>query len=108
MLARSPRTVSQAEAALAAPFAGFAEVEVFPTFAGKAAAYASRLVRHHPLVDGNKRAARVVMREFVMRNGRSWRAAPGGDDEEAEVIEQLAAGTLAEADFIAWVADRID
>ncbi|MFI5037567.1 MAG: hypothetical protein ACHP93_03730, partial [Solirubrobacterales bacterium] len=52
-LARIPRVVSLAEAALAAPFAGFGDFEVFPTLHERAAIYCSRITTYHPLPDGN-------------------------------------------------------
>jgi hypothetical protein len=41
------------ESALAAPFAGFGDHELYPESATKAAILCSRLVRNHPLTDGN-------------------------------------------------------
>jgi hypothetical protein len=43
-LSRIPRVVALAQSALAAPFAGFGEVELFPEFAAKAAIYCARIV----------------------------------------------------------------
>lgn len=106
-LARIERVVIEAEGALAAPWAGFGDVEVFPGLEAKAAIYASRILRHHSLVDGNKRTAFLVMVEFVERNGRAWTQPAGGQDEQAEAIERLAAGFLREDHFMAWVRDRI-
>jgi death-on-curing protein len=56
-LARIPRVISLAEAALGAPFAGFGEHELFPAIHEKAAVYCARIATYHPLPDGNKRAA---------------------------------------------------
>jgi len=101
------RVLVLAESALAAPFAGFGDVEVFPEFHQKAAIYGSRIIRYHPLPDGNKRAAYDVMREFIERNGGSFVHGPGGLMETAEVIERVAAGTMGERAFIDWVGERI-
>lgn len=70
-LARMPRVVALAESALAAPFAGYGEVALHPTLVGEATIYASRIVRYHPLPDGNKRAAYDVMVEFIERNAHA-------------------------------------
>jgi death-on-curing protein len=107
LLARNPHLMSQAAASLLAPFSGFGDVEVFPGFHAKAAIYCSRIVRYHPLADGNKRAGYAVMREFIARNGYEWTQPHGGEDEIASVIEVLTAGMLAEDEFIAWVAERL-
>jgi death-on-curing protein len=106
-LARMPRVVVLAESALAAPFAGFGDVELFPALHEKAAVYASRVVRYHPLPDGNKRTAYDVMREFIERNGATFTHGAGGLMETAEAIERLAAQDLSETEFIAWVGERL-
>jgi death-on-curing protein len=108
-LARMDRVVALVQSALAAPFAGFGDVELFPTFEAKAAIYCARLVSYHPLPDGNKRTAYDVMIEFVERNGRTWTHPHGGLDETAGMIERLAGEPppLSEEDFVAWAARRI-
>jgi death-on-curing protein len=106
-LARMDRVVALASAALAAPFAGFGDVEVFPAFEAKAAVYCSRIVKYHPLADANKRTGYDVMREFIDRNERTF-SHPNGDlMATAEMIERLAASTATEDEFIAWVTERI-
>src|SRR2546423_15470618 len=76
------------ESALAAPFMGFGDTEFYPELHVKAAILCSRIVRNHPLPDGNKRTGYLVMREFVERNGRTWTT--GDQDEAADIIEALA------------------
>ena len=56
----------------------------------KAAVLCSRLLRNHPLPDGNKRVAYLCMIELIRRNGREWRPARTGA-ERAEMVERLAA-----------------
>ena len=106
-LARMDRVVQLAESALAAPFAGYGDVELHPTFAGKAAIYASRILRYHPLPDGNKRTGYDVMVEFIERNDYRFEHPPGGLMETAEMVEKLAAELITEAEFAAWLADRV-
>lgn len=93
---------ASAESALAAPYAGFGDTEFYPEAPTKAAILCSRLVRNHPLPDGNKRAAYVCMREFLNRHGVHW--VRPADDEVAETIEQLAAREITEEQFVLWVA----
>jgi death-on-curing protein len=95
-----------AESALAAPFAGFADTDFYPDPATKAAILCSRLVRNHPLPDGNKRVAYLAMREFLARNRIEWQR-PDDEDATAEAIERLAARETSEEDFAAWVARGI-
>jgi death-on-curing protein len=103
-LARAAR-LGAAASALAAPFASLPDDrgDRYPALADKAAVLCSRLVRNHPLPDGNKRVALLAMLELIARNGGSWTPPPGGQDEIAATLEQLAARTLSEASFAAWV-----
>lgn len=93
------------ESALAAPYAGFGDVDLFPEFQQRAGILCSRLIRNHPLPDGNKRSALVTMIDFVQRNGYEF------DDSDqhdvAQTIEKLAARLVSEEQFVAWVQTRI-
>ena len=106
-LARMDRVIQLAESALAAPFAGYGEFELYPDLADRAAIYASRIARNHPLPDGNKRTAYDVMVEFIERNGAVFEHPPEGLMATAEMIERLAAQTVTEDEFRAWVRDRM-
>ena len=48
-----------AESELATPAAGFGGVEMYPDLSTKAAVLGVRLVKNHPLIDGNKRVGFV-------------------------------------------------
>lgn len=98
--------VDLAESALAAPFSGFGNREHYPTVAIKAAVLCLRLVRNHPLPDGNKRIAYICMREFIARNDLEWKRPP--DSEAAEMVERLAGRTIGESEFAAWVARHVE
>jgi death-on-curing protein len=63
-----------AESALYAPAATFAGVELYPDLTTKARVLVIHLVKNHPLLDGNKRAAYLAMLEFLARNGRRFHA----------------------------------
>jgi death on curing protein len=94
---------------LASPFAAEADgrPDPYPALADKAAVLCSRLVRNHPLPDGNKRVALLAMLELVDRNGGRWTPPSGGQDEVAATIEDLATRELSEAAFAAWVRARV-
>src|ERR1700735_786504 len=77
-LARIPRVVNLASAAIAAPLAGFGDHELFPEIHEKAAVYCARIATYHPLPDGNKRTAYDVMREFLDGNGVPFGHPPDG------------------------------
>ncbi len=96
--------IGLAESALHAPFAGWGPDDLYPAVTDKAAILCSRLVRNHPLVDGNKRVAYEAMQEFLFRNGYQW--VPPADDEVVDTIQSLTAGTLSEQDFAPWVAQH--
>jgi death on curing protein len=106
-LACIPRVIYLAEAALKAPFAASADFDAFPSLHEKAAVYCARIATYHPLPDGNKRTAYDVMREFLDRNEVDFSHPPGGLDQTAQAIEDLAANVLSEKDFAAWVLRRI-
>jgi len=93
------------ESALQAPFAGWGDIDVYPTLSEQAAVLCSRLVRNHPLIDGNKRAAYVTMVEFIARNGGEF--VPPGARETVDTIEALAAREISEEQFAAWVDRNI-
>jgi death-on-curing protein len=94
-----------AEAALGAPYSGIADREFFPTTAEKIGVLGYRLVRYHPFTDGNKRTARVAMRELALRYGLRW--ADHSEDDAVTTMIQAASGALPEEQFIAWVAKRV-
>ena len=104
-LIRFDRLVNAAESALAAPRAGFGETEAYPAFAIKAGVLCSRLIRNHPLPDGNKRVAYLCLVEFVERNGFEWDSRD--PDDVVRTLIGAAARAVSEAELIAWIETRI-
>ncbi|HXE43772.1 MAG TPA: Fic family protein [Conexibacter sp.] len=98
--------VARAESALAAPFAGFDDTEMYPDLVTRAAILCSRLLRNHPLPDGNKRVAYLCMIELIRRNGATWRPV-ASERERVDMIERLAARQLDEAGFVTWLAAQV-
>ncbi|HEV2754086.1 MAG TPA: type II toxin-antitoxin system death-on-curing family toxin [Solirubrobacteraceae bacterium] len=93
-----------AESALAAPFAGFGDEEAYPTLALKAAVLLERLVRNHPLPDGNKRTALAMTIDFLDLNGCAW-----GDPDVAgdvEAVLRVAAGEAELEEIVSWIRRR--
>lgn len=99
--------IAAAESALAAPFAGVADRAFYPDPIDRAAICCSRLVRNHPLVDGNKRVAYVTLRYMLLAAGFDLQLPDRDKDEGAVAIERLAARDLSEADFAQWVRDQV-
>ena len=100
-----------AESALHAPSASFGGVEFYPDLVTKAAVLCTRIVKNHPLPDGNKRVGFVSMIEFCLRNGLTWTPPPGDEDGEASarVILELAAGSGDEdavGALAEWIRER--
>jgi death-on-curing protein len=102
---RHAMNIGSAESALAAPFASYDGVEFYADPAAKIAILGSRIVRNHPLPDGNKRLARVSMRMFASLNHFEW--VERDEDRAAFMIERLAARTLSEEDFTTYIAMRL-
>jgi death on curing protein len=67
-----------------------------------AAAYGYGLAKNHPFIDGNKRAALAVASIFLEINGFSLDAP---EPQAVVIIEQLAAGNLAEIELAQWLSD---
>jgi death on curing protein len=65
-----------------------------------AAAYTAGIVRNHPFVDGNKRTGLILGALFLELNGYNFTAS---EEAAAQAVMALAAGTLDEAAFSAWV-----
>jgi death-on-curing protein len=72
--------------------------------AALAAAYAFGIARNHPFVDGNKRAAFLVVVTFLGLNGVDFLV---GEAEAATIIRDLAAGLVAEEGLARWIRDNL-
>jgi death-on-curing protein len=96
--------VGLAQSALAAPRAGFGDVELYPTLLEKAAVLLERLARNHPLPDGNKRTAFIVTGLFLEANGRPLQGA--APDVDVPHVERVAAGEANPTEIIDWLQTR--
>jgi death on curing protein len=98
--------VPGAESALAAPFANFAGIDFYDEPVERAAICCSRIIRNHPLPDGNKRVGYECMREMLERGGFPW---PRPSQDAAEIagrVEALAAREMSERAFVNWARIR--
>ena len=105
---RAAAKLGGAESALAAPFAGFGDTAFYTDPAQRAAIVCSRIIRNHPLPDGNKRTGYLCMLVQLQRAGLTFTHPEGGQDETADVIEALAASELSEEAFVEWVRGRTE
>src|SRR5690554_3638104 len=92
------------DSALARPQQLYAYGEPPPDLADLAASLAFGLARNHPFVDGNKRTAAVACEVFIELNGGVLHAS---DVELYPAYIALAEGSLPEAEFAAWLRERI-
>ncbi len=65
-----------------------------------AAAYTVGIIRNHPFLDGNKRVGFLLGVLFLEMNGYRFTAT---EEDAAQAILSLAAGTLDEIAFAAWM-----
>jgi death-on-curing protein len=86
------------ESALAHPrnHAGYGAADL----AGLGALYALAIARNHPFVDGNKRAAFVVLEIFLILNGFELLAS---DAEATVMMIEMSAGAISDDVFMDWV-----
>lgn len=63
------RDIGLLDSALARPSASMFGTDAYPNLATKAAGLLESLARNHPLFDGNKRTAWILMVQFVWLNG---------------------------------------
>lgn len=63
------RDIGLLDSALARPSASMFGSDAYPELATKAAALLESLARNHPLFDGNKRTAWILMVQFLWLNG---------------------------------------
>lgn len=89
-----------AESALAAPFASFGDHDFYEHPIQRAAVLASRIMANHPLPDGNKRDALLLMDLYLEQEGVRLAAAPVELDQ---TLRAVAAKEMDEDHFILWL-----
>lgn len=103
VLSKSGR-IDLLDSALHAPQASFGGQEFYPLFIEKAAVLAVRVVRNHPLPDGNKRLAWGCLNMFCELNGHSLVVT---FDDAVTQMMAVAAGESDEASMGTWLAGRL-
>jgi death on curing protein len=102
---KSVTKIGSAESALAAPFATYGGHDFYPHPIQRGVVLASRIIGNHPLPDGNKRVALLMMDLYLEEHG--WHiTCPQA--ETAQAIEDLAAGKNSEEDFHLWLTSRTE
>jgi death-on-curing protein len=93
------------ESALSRPHNLLGYLEPPPDLVDLAAAYAFGITRNHPFLDGNKRTAYIVMRTFLLINGKDIVAS---EDDRYDTFIRLAASELTEADLADWIREHLN
>jgi death on curing protein len=105
-LVRSSRP-DLADSAIHAPQAGSGDTDFYPDIFDKAAVLACRIAWNHPLPDGNKRAAWACLVTFIDLNSGRWSATEPDVDDAVDAMLAVAARTVDEAWFAAWLRKRV-
>lgn len=93
------RDIGSLEAAVARPYAGYEEAELFATPFDKAAALMESLIQRHPFVDGNKRTGLMAGAALLYLAGYNF-AAPR--TEIVEVAVALAEHKIGTEQLSRW------
>jgi death on curing protein len=75
-----------------------------PDMVEMATAYAGGIIHNHPFVDGNKRTGFLVCVLFLEMNGYRFAAK---EEDATQAVLGLAAGTLDEKAFTAWLRANV-
>ena len=87
------------DSALARPRQHYAYADA-PAIVQMAALYTAGIVRNHPFVDGNKRTGFVIGILFLELHSFDFKAT---EEDATQAVMALAAGTLDEAAYAAWL-----
>jgi death-on-curing protein len=98
------RDLGALESAIAQPQMTFADADLYPSLAEKAAALCFSVVTNHPFVDGNKRVAHAAMETMLMLNG--WEVNASTNEQE-DLMLTLAAGRTSRQELVDWLRARI-
>lgn len=94
------RDLGALQAAVARPQATFDGTGLYPDLFAKAAALFESLIRNHPCIDGNKRAAVSATGLLLRRNGFALTAAP---EELYAITMAMATGEAGQAEARVWL-----
>lgn len=78
--------------------------DAYPTLELKAAAIVHSVINNHPMVDGNKRSAWVILNFFLVLNNRQLRSS---QDNAYEFIMSIAEKRMELDEIAAWLEDHM-
>jgi death on curing protein len=91
------------ESAIARP-RNLYDYEVVTSAAGLGAALAWAILRNHPFIDGNKRAAFAGLTMFLELNGYQWTCS---EVEETGMVLRATASEISEEEWMEWVGRSV-
>jgi len=91
------------ESALEAAFAGYGDIEYYPTKEEKGARLGYTLISNHAFVDGNKRIGMYVMLTFLEVNGIHLECT---NEDVANVGLRVADGSMKYEDILKWIREH--
>ena len=91
------------ESALEAAFAGYGDMEYYPSKEEKGARLGYTLISNHAFVDGNKRIGMYVMLTFLEVNGIRLECT---NEDVANVGLSVADGSMKYDDLLKWVREH--
>jgi death-on-curing protein len=103
VLAETDR-IALAASGLMSPWPVFG-LDKYPSLLEKAAVLCWRLVKNHPLPDGNKRTAFLCMADFLDRN--ACELVDPAVDETVEILRGIADNVISEEAFTVWLKQYV-
>jgi death-on-curing protein len=100
---RGLRDIGLLQSALARPQQLYADAKA-AEITEMATAYTAGIVRNHPFIDGNKRTGFVIGILFLELNGYHF---VSSEEDATQAVMQLAAGTLDEAGYSAFLRGNV-
>ena len=93
------------ESALTRPFQTFEKKHLYENVIRKAAALIESLLMNHPFIDGNKRTGYVLMRIYLINNGKDIEAS---QEEKFEFVMNIASGRIKLEEIAEWISAHTD
>jgi len=97
------RDAGALESALRRPFQTFEGNDLYPNSTDKAAALIESLLVNHPFIDGNKRTGYVLMRIYLMDNGKDVNAT---QEEKFKFVMNIASGKFKFEEIVEWLSEH--
>jgi len=98
--AEGVRDFNMLDSALKRPFQTFGSEDLYPTPIDKAAAVLESIIKNHPFVDGNKRAAYLLAAALLLENNITINAS---EDAKYDFVINAATGLFQFEEIAEWL-----